>query len=109
VNEKRLRFIARRHAAGRPSCSCSHGAQASPCDAALLATEIARQRSWAHFASDLLDAHIWGFGAGDWQAADALAHALEGSDWPPAWKRDLDDATRIIVDPLSWPTTGSPD
>lgn len=56
------------------------------------------------FASDLLDAHIWGFSAGDWQAAEALAKALYGSDWPPDWKRDRDNPTSIIVDPSVWPT-----
>ncbi len=60
------------------------------------------------FASDLLDAHIWGFSAGDWQAAEGLAHALEGSDWPPNWKRDPDNTACIIVDPSVWPTRGLP-
>ena len=76
----------------------------TPCDAALLATEVARIRAWADFASDLLDAHIWGFSAGDWQAAEGLAHVLYGVAWPPEWKRDPEDATRIIVDPSVWPT-----
>lgn len=71
-----------------------------------LTTELARVRAWADFASDLLDAHIWGFGPGDWQAGDALAHALEGNDWPPSWSRDPDDATHIVVDPALWPTPG---
>jgi hypothetical protein len=44
---------------------------------------VARIRAWTDFASDLLDAHLYGFSAGDWQAAEGLAHALEGSDWPP--------------------------
>jgi len=95
VNAKRLRFLARRNAAGHPPRSCSHDAPATPCDAALLATEVARIRAWTDFASDLLDAHIWGFCPGDWQVAEGLAHALEGTDWPPDWKRDRDDAARI--------------
>ena len=70
---------------------------------------MARIRAWTDFASDLLDAHIWGFSAGDWQAAVGLAHALEGSDWPPDWKRDLDNPACIIVDPSVWPTPGLPD
>jgi len=57
---------------------------------------------------DLLDAHIWGFSAGDWQAAEAMAPALEGADWPPDWMRDRDNAARIIVDPSVWPTPGLP-
>jgi len=61
------------------------------------------------FAYDLLDAHMYGFSAGDWQAAEGLAHALVGSDWPPDWKRDSEDAAHIIVDPLVWPTSGSRD
>jgi hypothetical protein len=105
MDRKRLRLLARRHAADRPSRSCSHNGQAAACDAALLADEVSRHRAWADFASDLLDAHIAGFGSGDWQAAEALAHALEGSDWPPAWKRDRDDAAHIIVDPAVWPTS----
>ena len=109
MNQKRLRFLTRRHAAGRPSRICSHEAACAPCDALALATEVARQRAWADFASDLLDAHIFGFGAGDWQAADALACALEGQDWPPAWARDLDDAAHIIVDASVWPISGSPE
>jgi len=40
---------------------------------------------------------------------EGLAHALEGSDWPPAWKRDLDNPACIIVDPSVWPTPGLPD
>ena len=109
VNAKRLRFLARRHAAGHPPRPCSQDDTATPCDAALLATEVARIRAWMDFASDLLDAHIWGFSAGDWQAAEGLAHALEGSDWPPDWKRDLDDPACIIVDPSVWPTPGLSD
>jgi hypothetical protein len=85
VNAKRLRFLACRHAAGHPPRPCSHDDTAAPCDAALLATEVARIRAWMDFASDLLDAHIWGFSAGD-------------------WKRDLDDPACIIVDPSVWPT-----
>ena len=65
--------------------------------------------SWTDFASDLLDAHICGFSPGDWQAAEGLATALYGSDWPPEWKRDSEDAAHIIVDPLVWPTSGSRD
>jgi hypothetical protein len=65
--------------------------------------ELARVRAWIEFASDLLDAHFWGFGAGDWQAAEALAHTLAGSDWPPEWMRDPDDAARVIVDSRVWP------
>jgi hypothetical protein len=106
VNAKRLRFLARRHAAGHPPRSCAHDDPTTPCDAALLAAEVARIRAWADFASDLLDAHIWGFGPGDWQAAEALAIALYSSDWPPAWKRDPEDHARIIVDPSLWPTPG---
>jgi hypothetical protein len=106
VNAKRLRFLARRHAAGHPPRPCSHDDTATPCDAALLATEVTRIRAWMDFASDLLDAHIWGFSAGDWQAAEGLAHALEGSDWPPDWNRDLDNPACIIVDPSVWPTPG---
>jgi hypothetical protein len=109
VDTKRLRFLARRHAAGHPLGPCSHHDSSTPCDAALLAIEVARIRAWMDFASDLLDAHIWGFSAGDWQAAEGLAHALEGSDWPPAWKRDPHNAARIIVDPSVWPTPRLPD
>jgi hypothetical protein len=102
MNVKRLRFLARRHRAGLSSHSCrADGLE--PCDAALLAAEVARQRAWADFAYDLLDAHIWGFGAGDWQAGNALAHALEGDDYPPAWRRDPGDAAHIVVDPALWP------
>ena len=102
MNAQRLRSLARRHSAGHPPRPCRHD-QAGPCDASLLAAEVARQRAWADFASDLLDAHIWGFRSGDWQAADALAHSLEGSDRPPDWRRDPDDASRVIVDPAVWP------
>lgn len=70
---------------------------------------MARIRAWTDFASDLLDAHIWGFSPGDWQAAEGLAMALYGSDWPPNWERDPDNAARIIVDPSVWPTSGLPD
>lgn len=94
---------------GHPSRPYTHDAVTSPCDATLLAAETARQRAWIDFASDLLDAHLWGFAAGDWQAGEALAHALEGSDWPPNWNRDPDDAGRIIVDPAVWPTRGVTD
>lgn len=104
MHQKRLRFLARRHAAGHPPRPCSHEDASTACDAALLATEVARIRAWADFASDLLDAHIWGFSAGDWQAAEGLAHVLYGVDWPPEWKRDPEDAARIIVDPSVWPT-----
>ncbi len=109
MHAKRLRFLARRHAAGHPPRSCSHEDTTTPCDAAFLATEVARIRAWADFASDLLDAHIWGFSAGDWQAADGLAHVLYGVDWPPEWKRDPENAARIIVDPSVWPTTRLPE
>ena len=102
MNPKRLRFLARRHRAGLPDHSCRTGGP-EPCDAALLAAEVARQRAWADFASDLLDAHIWGFGPGDWQASEALAHALIGVDDPPAWRRNPDDPAQILVDPLLWP------
>ncbi len=81
VNAKRLRLLTRCHSTGRPGLTCSREGGAT-CDAASLAAEVARQRAWADFASDLLDAHIWGFGPGDWQASEALAHALVGSDWP---------------------------
>lgn len=104
MNEKRLQALARRHAAGRPSRRCTHDPEIAPCDAAVLATELARQRAWTDFASDLLDAHIWGFSAGDWQASEALAHALEGADWPPHWARDADDPAHIVVDESVWPT-----
>lgn len=103
MNAKRLRLLTRRHSTGRPGLTCSHD-EGVACDAASLAAEVARQRAWADFASDLLDAHFWGFGPGDWQASEALAHALVGSDWPPAWKRDVDDPVRVIVDPEVWPT-----
>ena len=109
MNAKRLRFLARRHAAGHPPRPCSHDDPETPCDAAMLATEVARIRAWTDFASDLLDAHIWGFSPGDWQAAEGLAIALYSSDWPPEWKRDSEDAAHIIVDPLVWPTSGSRD
>jgi hypothetical protein len=108
MNEKRLRSLARRHRAGQPSITCAHPEEPALCDAVELAVEVARLRAWADFAEDLLDAHIWGFGPGDWQAADALAHALSGSDWPPTWRRDLDDAAHIIVDESLWPTSGKP-
>jgi hypothetical protein len=102
----RLRLLARRHAAGHPPRPCSHDNAATSCDAALLVTEVARIRAWADFASDLLDAHLYGFSAGDWQAAEGLAIALYSSDWPPTWKRDLNNPARIIVDPSRWPTPG---
>jgi len=102
MNTKRLRFLARRHRAGLPHHSCPTGGL-EPCDAALLAAEVARQRAWADFAYDLLDAHVWGFRAGDWQAGEALAHALEGDDDPPAWRRDPDDPAHIEIDPALWP------
>lgn len=104
MDDERISALASRHQAGGPSLTCDHGG--SPCDAAELAAELARVRTWADFASDLLDAHIWGFRSGDWQAGDALAHALCGSDWPPEWSRDPEDAAHIVVDPDSWPTTG---
>jgi hypothetical protein len=109
MNRKRLRDLARRHAAGHPSRTCSHEAESTPCDAHLLAAEIERMAAWADFASDLLDAHIFGFGPGDWQAADALAHLIAGDDWPPEWHRDLEDAAHIIVDPQAWPISGEPE
>ncbi len=62
VNAKRLRFLARRHAAGQPPRSCTHDHAATPCDAALVAAEVARIRAWAEFASDLLDAMERGLG-----------------------------------------------
>jgi hypothetical protein len=102
MNAKRLRFLARRHRVGLPSHKCQT-LGSRPCDAGLLAAEVARLRAWAEFASDLLDAYIWGFHAGDWQAGNALAHALEGHDDPPVWQRDPDDAARIVVDPALWP------
>jgi len=104
MNQKRLQALARRHAAGRPSHRCTHDPGSARCDAAVLATELARQRAWADFASDLLDAHIWGFSAGDWQASEALAHALLGADRPPHWARDPDDPAHIVVDESVWPT-----
>ena len=106
MNALRLRLLARRHAAGQPPRPCSHHDPATPCDAALLVTEVARLRAWMDFASDLLDAHIWGFGPGDWQAAEGLAIALYSSDSPPNWKRDRGNPARIIVDPSLWPTPG---
>ena len=102
MNADDLHRLARRHATNPHPSACSDIDPVSPCDAVALAREVERQRAWADFASDLLDAHIWGFGPGDWQAADALAHALVGTDWPPPWKRDPDDAKRIIVDPARW-------
>lgn len=104
MDQKHLKALARRHAAGRPSCPCTHLPGIAPCDAAVLATELARQRAWADFASDLLDAHIAGFSAGDWHASEALAHALVGADWPPHWARDADDPAHIVVDGSLWPT-----
>jgi hypothetical protein len=102
MNVKRLRFLARRHRADLSFAPCrTDGIE--PCDAALLAAEVARQRAWVDFASDLLDAHIWGFGAGDWQASEALAHALEGEDYPPAWQQDPDDPAHIVVGHALWP------
>ena len=109
MNPKRLRLLARRHGVGRPTRPCSHDDAATPCDTALLAAEVARIRAWADFAYDLLDAHIWGFSAGDWQAAEGLAIALHGSDWPPDWTRDRKNPSRIIVDPAVWPTHGLPE
>lgn len=94
MNKRRLRQIARHHGADRPHRPCPVDSSSDPCDAALLAAEVTRLRVWADFASDLLDAHIWGFGPGDWQASDALAHALLGSDEAPRWRRDRD---RLIV------------
>ena len=108
MKAKRLLALARRHAQSGLSASCSHGPGSPPCDAALLAAEVARVRAWADFASDLLDAHLWGFGSGDWQAADALAHIEYGEDWPPDWRRDPDDAARIVVEEDSWPVSGLP-
>ena len=104
MNEGRLRRLASRHQVGAPSRRCSHDSGLARCDAASLSAEVARQRAWIDFASDLLDAHIWGFSPGDWQASEALAHALFGSDWPPSWARDADDPARIIVDEAEWPT-----
>lgn len=106
VNALRLRLLARRHAAGHPPRPCSHDDPATPCDAALLVTEITRLRAWADFASGLLDAHMYGFAAGDWQAAEGLAIARYSSDWPPDWKRNRGSPARIIVDPSLWPTPG---
>ena len=65
MKAKRLLALARRHAQSGLSASCSHGPGSPPCDAALLAAEVARVRAWADFASDLLDAHLWGFGSGN--------------------------------------------
>ena len=105
MTPKRLRFLARRHRGGVPDHSCVTDGL-DPCDAALLAAEVTRQRAWAEFASALLDAHIWGFGAGDWQGSEALAHALVGDDDPPSWLRDPNDAARVIVDQRLWPNSG---
>ena len=104
MNEDRLRRLASRHQVGAPSRRCSHDSGLARCDAASLSAEVGRQRAWIDFASDLLDAHIWGFSPGDWQASEALAHALFGSDWPPSWARDEDDPAHIIVDVAEWPT-----
>ena len=106
MNADDLRRIAARHTTGAHPSGCPDTDPEVACDAAALAREVERQRAWADFASDLLDAHIWGFGPGDWQAADALAHALVGTDWPPPWKRDPNDAKHIIVDPTRWPYSG---
>ena len=103
MNEDRLRRLASRHQVGAPSRCCSHDSRLPDCDAASLSAEMARHRAWIDFAYDLLDAHIWGFGPGDWQASEALAHALVGSDWPPAWARDEEDPAHIIVDKTQWP------
>ena len=67
--------------------------------------EIARLLAWIDFASELIDAHIWGFRSGDWQAGDALAHALCDTDWPPSFRRDDDDPTLIHIIEGVWPTT----
>ena len=107
MNEQRIDALARRHQPGSPPVSCDR--HDAPCDAAELASELARVRAWADFASDLLDAHIWGFPSGDWQAGEALASALWGEDWPPAWSRDPEDAAHIVVDPALWPTTRTGD
>lgn len=101
MNAKRLNLIARRHRVDLHHSCSPDGPE--PCDAAILVIEVARLRAWAEFASDLLDAHIWGFRAGDWQAGSALAHALDEDDRPPAWRRDPDDPARIVVDPTLWP------
>ncbi len=104
MNEQRTDALARRHQPGSPSLSCDHGD--APCDAAEIAAELARVRAWADFADDLLNAHIAGFGSGDWQAGEALAHALFGDDLPPAWSRDPEDPAHVVVDPALWPTPG---
>lgn len=101
MNDQRLQDLTRRHEAGSPSYSCDHAT--GPCDLAKLTTELTRVRAWADFAYDLLDAHIWGFTSGDWQASEAIAHALEGDDWPPAWSLDPEDPARILVDSAVWP------
>ena len=105
MNEQRIDALARRHEPGSPPVSCDHAG--GPCDAADLAAELARVRAWADFAYDLLDAHISGFTSGDWQASEALADALVGEDWPPAWSRDPEEPAHIIVDPARWPTSGA--
>lgn len=105
MNEDRLRRLVIRHQVGAPSRRCSHHPGLAVCDAATLSAELARERAWIDFSSDLLDAHIWGFSPGDWQASEALAHATFGSDWPPAWARDEDDPAHIIVDAAVWPIT----
>lgn len=104
MNPLRLRLLTRRHGASQPPRSCSHDDPGAPCDAELLLAEVARICAWTEFASGLLDAHIWGFGSGDWQAAEALAIARYSSDWPPDWKRDRGNPARVIVDPSVWPT-----
>ncbi len=103
MNEDRLRRLASRHQVGAPSRCWSHDSGLPDCDAASLSADVARHRAWIDFAYDLLDAHIWGFGPGDWQASEALAHALVGSDWPPAWARDEEDPAHIIFDKTQWP------
>ena len=101
MNDDDIRAIASHHQVDSPPLQCDH--KTGLCDAARLAVELARVRAWADFASDLLDAHIWGFRSGDWQAGDALAHAFACDDWPPEWSRDPDNAAHIVVDPALWP------
>ena len=105
MDRKHLQALARRHGEGQPPRTCTHDPSTNSCDAAVLAVELRRLRAWADFASDLLDAHIWGFSEGDWQASEALAHALECADWPPPWAREADDPAHIVVDGSLWPTT----
>ena len=45
------------------------------------------------------------FGLGHLRRCRAIAHALVGDDWPPAWARDPEDPAQVAVDPTLWPKT----